>query len=327
MTRPSTRPPIARLHWWDAALRENRYPTIAECMERFEISTRTAYRDLDYLRYQMNAPLAYDRQRRGYCYTDPGFSLPAVRLSDGEIIALFLAEKILKQYRGTPYADYLREAFDKIRAALPDEVSLDPSGLSEALSFDLGPARPVEVDVFQTLLRAVRERRSIDIVYFSQARGVETERRVDPLHLHAFSGDWYLIAFCHLRGEVRDFARSRIRRLEGTDERFSPPAGFDRDAYLGQAFGLLKGGTPQEVAVWFDAYQARWVRERQWHPTQVLEEQPGGALILRMTVPVTDDVLRWVLSYGSHCRVLAPAELQAKVRDEVEKMRAGLMGS
>ena len=59
-------------------------------------------------------------------------------------------------------------------------MSLDPSGLSEALSFDLGPARPVEVDVFQTLLRAVRERRSIDIVHFSQARGVETERRVDP---------------------------------------------------------------------------------------------------------------------------------------------------
>ena len=62
---PSSRPPIQRMQWLDERMRRSSFPTAAEAIERFEISRRTFYRDIEYMRLILKAPIAYDRQRRG----------------------------------------------------------------------------------------------------------------------------------------------------------------------------------------------------------------------------------------------------------------------
>ena len=65
----------------------------------------------------------------------------------------------------------------------------------------------------------------------------------------------------------------------------------------------------------------RWIRERQWHPSQQIEELPSGGLILRLRVGGVDEVKRWIMGYGYHAEVLQPESLRAQFKDEAEKMR------
>ena len=84
---------------------------------------------------------------------------------------------------------------------------------------------------------------------------------------------------------------------------------------------------PYPVALCFDAYQARWIRERSWHPSQSLEELPCGGLVLRLTVAGEGDLIRWILGYGSHVEVLEPDWLRERVAAEAARMASLYGGS
>ena len=75
---------------------------------------------------------------------------------------------------------------------------------------------------------------------------------------------------------------------------------------------------PVKVSVWFSSEQARYVKERKWSPKQVILEQNDGSIILKMETSGWWDVKRWVLSYGSHAKVLEPEELATEIADEIK---------
>jgi predicted DNA-binding transcriptional regulator YafY len=73
------------------------------------------------------------------------------------------------------------------------------------------------------------------------------------------------------------------------------------------------------MVVWFDSYQARYMRGREWHPTQKMEEHDDGSLTLSFQTGAVDEVKRWVLGFGGHARVLAPPVLQDAVRESLRE--------
>jgi len=156
------------------------------------------------------------------------------------------------------------------------------------------------------------------MVYFTAGRGEENQRIVHPYHLTNIRGEWHLIAYDRLRQDVRQFALPRIRRWRVlTGEHFAIDPHFSLTNYFGQSFLFEHGGEPAEVVIHFDPYQARYIRERQWHPSQQIEEQPDGSLILHLTVAALGEVQRWIMGYGSHARVLAPVALAQAIATEL----------
>ncbi len=301
------------MQWLDQRLRGGRRTTATQVAEEFEISTRTVYRDIAYMRLMLGAPIKYDRARRGYYYTDDAFTLAAVRLTEGELLALFLAERVLQQYAGAPYGQQLRGAFEKICHSLTDTVTVDLAGYGQSLSFNIGPVREPDVAVFPIVSDALCRRVALQIRYHTQTRDCDTERVVEPYHLHNRKGDWYLIAYCRSRREVRNFLLSRIREAKATKEGFEVPEDFDTQAYIAESFGIEKGGEPSDVSVWFDSYEARWIRECQWHSTQTIDEHDDGSLTIHFRAVGLDEISRWVLSYGEHAVVLEPKALRGRV--------------
>ena len=73
-------------------------------------------------------------------------------------------------------------------------------------------------------------------------------------------------------------------------------------------------------ALKFSPYQARWIRERQWHKTQKLTELDEGGVIMEMDVQGLDEVKRWVMQYGTEVEVLGPEELRKNVKQEIGSM-------
>src|SRR4051812_26640496 len=99
----SARPPLARIMAIDQALRTNSWPNARTLADQLEVAPRTIRRDITYLRDQLHAPVEFDPVQHGYFYSESTFRLPYFQLTEGELVALLLAERLLRQYRGTPY--------------------------------------------------------------------------------------------------------------------------------------------------------------------------------------------------------------------------------
>jgi predicted DNA-binding transcriptional regulator YafY len=312
---------LARAFWIDHQIRANRYPNATTIAEHFEISAKTAGRIIEYMRSQMRMPMDYSAEHRGWYYTEPHYALPAIELTEGDLIAILLAEKLSRQYRGTAIGQQIEEAFAKVLEAMTDVVSIDLEALAEAHSFEAAATTELDHETFQRLGRAARERNRIEMVYFTATTGEVKRRQVDPLHLRNHLGEWYLIAWDHLRGGLRVFLASRIRELAVTEEHFDSPPGFNLDEYLDSSFGMIVGSEPQQVEIVFDEYQARWIRERsKFHPTEEREEMADGRLKMKMTVTALDGVKRFVMQYGAHVEVSQPPELREAIVEECKKM-------
>lgn len=308
-----------RLIRLDEMIRKGHCRSAAQAAEALEVKPRTIMRDFELLR-DCGAMLEYSPQERCWRYTEKSFVFPAMRMTEGELIAIFLAERLMHQYRGAPFESQLHNAFARIVEWLPEQVTVDLSTSGGTYSFEIGPTSEIDPAVFDVVNRSISGRLTIEIDYYSQNRGELTRRRINPYHLHNHRGDWYVIAYDHMRSAIRDFHLSRIRSFTQTDDRFPPP-NFDRNDYLKSGFEMYRGGEAHLVEIEFDEYQARWIRERKtWHESEEREDLPGGGVMLRMRVAGLDAVKRFVMQYGAHARVRRPAALREMIEQELLKM-------
>jgi predicted DNA-binding transcriptional regulator YafY len=79
------KPQHSRLLFIDQKIRQGRYPNCSSLAQEWEVSRKTIQRDIEYMRYQLDAPLEYSAKHRGYMYTEEQFTLPAMEIS-GEVI-------------------------------------------------------------------------------------------------------------------------------------------------------------------------------------------------------------------------------------------------
>ena len=152
-------------------MRRWEWPNASKLAHQLEVAPRTILRDIDFMRCQLCAPIAFDSRRNGYFYTDASYHLFSFfQPSEGELVALLVASQVLKQYRGTPFDRDMRRALAKIAELLPERVELSLDNLSEYLS--VLPRVRAEYDpaVFGLLLNAVRRSRQVRMVYWTAGR-------------------------------------------------------------------------------------------------------------------------------------------------------------
>lgn len=312
----ATRFPMERIAVIDKAIRSGEFPNAQTIADRLGVSRRTVLRDIEFLCERLGAPVVYDAKRRGFTYSDPNYRLPSQFMTEGELLALMLAERVLRQYRGTPYGPDLARAVRKISEGLTDVLTVDLSLLADSCSFRTTASEPFEPEIFVRLTAAIRGHRRIALQYWTASRDEETRREVDPYHLACVDGHWYLVGHCHLRNDIRMFAPGRIRSLAQTDETFDLPGAFKIDEYLGRSFAVFRGDGDEShrVRLRFRGEAVKYVRERPWHQSQVLTPTDDGGLVVEFELSHLREVERWVLSWGSDCTVIEPAALRERVR-------------
>ncbi|GIV58262.1 MAG: DNA-binding protein [Rhodothermaceae bacterium] len=318
--RPSG-PQLWRLQQILEWLRTGRRLTQTLAAEAFEVSSRTIASDLEYLR-QIGVPLTFDRRKRSYVLTEPFGNLPILSLTRTEFAAFLVARHALDALGDTAHADLLERVMERLSDHLPETIRVEPETLSRTIRFERGPGPATPLPYLEALSEAIASQRVVRMRYYSNSRGQETERDVEPYHLLSYQGRGYLIAYCRLRRAMRDFRIDRIRAFELRNEVFVRDETFDLDAYLGPAFGMHRGERRYAVHIRFSPYQARWIREERWHESQMMFMRPDGSLDLHMEVTGLTDVTRWVLSYGGEAEVISPPVLRHRVAREARRMAA-----
>lgn len=301
---------IVRFH---QRIQNGEYPNCSKLAAEFAVSVRTIMRDVDFMKGGLNLPLAFEAIRNGYYYTRPVDHLPAVAMSEAEVFALLVAQKAIAQYHGTPFERPLGMAFRKLTGQLDRNVQFSLGGLEQELSFRPFAPEDADLERFQILTRALKERRELRFLYRNLGAAKERRRQVCPYHVACVDNHWYVFAYDVKRGDMRTFALSRLRSPELTGRRFTIPARFDLNEYLRGSFNVFKGADDYEVVVEFDAWAGDLVRERKWHLSQELTALRGRQVRMRLRLNSIEEAERWVLSWGTHATVIRPDRLRERL--------------
>jgi predicted DNA-binding transcriptional regulator YafY len=202
-------------------LRGRRTGVTAETLaERFEVTVRTVYRDLDALR-AASFPLAAERGRGGGYALDKSYSLPPVNFTAREAALLVALGRFAIDMRLLPFSDTLESALDKVRAALSTSAQRDLLARLKELSFSGVPALPSKRGVRAAVERAWFEQQALRITYVDSS-SVERERRIRVHGVHMERHETHLDALDVDTGERRPFRLDRITRAEVLEGVSSP---------------------------------------------------------------------------------------------------------
>lgn len=292
--------------------------TRAGLAQDFEVSERQITKDLDVIRHGLKLDLRYERGGGYYFETIP--SLPSVSYTLSEALSIYLAAEAGRRMVGIPQED-LSAALARLSSIMPDELS------PLLMSGTLMPPPPVRDKHRENLLtglyQAVASRISVEMEYVPASRPSSiTRRRVDPYVVLPTGYSWHLVAWCHLRQDIRIFKIDRIRTLELTDDTFERDPEFDVEDFLLEGWGITRvpDQPAEDIELVFDGQAAHWVSEENWHPSQQVEWLDNGRIRFSLHLPVTEEFSRWVLSYGSYCQVIQPDTLRAWIERQAREM-------
>ena len=313
------KPQFKRLLFIDRKLRDGKYPNCITLAREWEVSGKTIQRDLDYMRDELSAPVAYDPLRHGYYYSEPNFSLPAMNISESDLFTICVVRTLLIQYKNTPLYEKLSSVLNKIAESLPDQTSINPSWMTDRILVFPEPVTKVRSAIWDALAKAIRDNRQVTLTHEAPGPSAkaEGERTVDPYYLVSYKGEWYLNAYCHLRKALRTFGVSRISKAKIMDETFTMPSDMTVLKIFGDQFGIIWKPEFYSVRIQFTPVVAPYIRERQWHPAQTIKECRGGGLILEFKTNHINEVKDWVLSWGGGAKILEPAVLVEKITKDL----------
>lgn len=283
--------------------------------EQLEVARKTLVRDITYMRDRLELPIEFDSVHNTYRYTEPVDAFPTVKISEGEVFSLLIAQKALEQYRGTSFHRQLAASFEKLTAGLKETVSFSPSEEMQAVSFKQMGVGKADVEVFNALSRAVVRQLEITFDYRKPGTAASERRHVRPYHLSNRQNLWYLVAFDVARGAMRTFAVPRITDVSLTKTKFKRDKDFSPEKFFSRALGVFGGdGRTFKVVIRFTAGSADRIREREWHESQKLRDLPDGSAELTLQLGALEEVERWVLEWGAEAEVIQPAELRERLK-------------
>ena len=308
-----------RFIWFDDQVRAQKYPNATTLAEKFEISTKTAQRDIDFMRDRLLCPLYYDSSQKGYYYDDETFSLPMIYLSSEELSSLLIARKMLQDISGGYIGDEISSIIDKITNVLNKHIAAGDK-IDDTFSFQLIEYSPAPEQVFKAILEGCLKKRCLSFTYYLPATGEESERTVEPYHLFNYMGTWHTIGYCHLRKGIRDFALSRISEAKVLTESFKIPDDFEFKKYFLSTFGLYKGKSTKEVTLRFTPEKSKWIKDQIWHKDQKARYLKDGSLELSFPVSDFSEITREILKHGDAVEVIKPKTLRDLIKAEAEKI-------
>ena len=318
---------IVRVDTVKSALLSSRQGVLLKVLaDRHDWKLRNLYRDIDALE-----SAGYAIRHENNRYWIEGTREPAASAPDAdERLALYLARQNARAWKETSLGKALDRLWHRVSATGNGQAALVPVESApwittrEWTGIDYAAHR----QILMTLERATRTRAAVDVRYRALSTGKTSSRIIEPgeLHWDPALETMYLIAWCRLRQDVRVFAVHRFLAVVLTDEICPPRPQTRSRAALHKAFRVWRSEHASKIRVWFAREAADEIRERQWLADQKLEEADDG-VVLSAEVAGLAEIERWVLSYGSAAKVLAPAELAAsvakKLRQGAERYRKG----
>jgi predicted DNA-binding transcriptional regulator YafY len=297
--------------------------TINQLAEDFGTSVKTIRRDLHFIEnayFPVIENKCEDGKKRfklmqGFMEE---FDVP---FAPAELMSLYFFKDFLMPLEGTGFEKPFRHLINKIENGIPEQAKAFCDRLEQ--SFRTRVSQRVDYSgsrfVVKVLNESICDRTAIKITYFSYSSKKTSKRKIYPYCLYYYQGAIYVVAKDELSKEERTFNVERIRQAEKLTEPFVLPKKFNAADYFKESFGIFKS-EPTKVVVLFDKSVAPYIKERIWHPSQVVEAHEKEGVKLTIKVSGTREIKSWIMGFCEHAVVVEPQELKEEIKRDIGRM-------
>lgn len=241
-----------------------------------------------------------------------------LRLTAAEGCSLLLGIRALRESGIAPFDAAMQGAEKKLLTALGRDAQE-----AETLATSTVVAEPdaAVASHLRALVTAARRHERVEIDYAAASRAQAERRPIDPYGIVHHAGEWYVVGYCHKRGDVRTFRLDRIGALHPTSDKFQPPVDFDLEAYRRDRL-YVPSADSITVRVQLDPLAVTRIGAN-W-PVGELTMQDDGSAELLVDCDGFEWITQWVLGLGRHAWIVGPAEARAAMRARIARLRAEL---
>lgn len=280
--------------------------TAKELAERFEVSTRTIYRDVEHLS-MAGIPIYATKGKNGGISLTEQFVLDKRLVSKEEQKEILAALVSLQETGAGNESKTLRKLGDFFQVDDFQWVSIDFSDWSGRRQ-----------ELYEQLKESILNKKKICFDYYGQY-GEMSNRTVHPMQLLFKEYTWYLKAFCENRGAVRLFKVLRMKRVEVLDEHFGETEIIaDENSKDENSKGANDKAIHTEIHLLIDKKEAYRVYDRfEEEDITVLE---NGDFLIKTWQLIDDWVYGVILSFGPSAEVLAPSFVKEEIKRRIAEM-------
>lgn len=322
-------------------LRSGKTLSATDLAQRFEVSTRTIYRDIETLS-AIGVPVYAEMGRGGGFRLLAGYFLPPVMFSVEEAVSLLLGLTLLRSLRATPFAADLETAEHKLLAAVPDHLRAVLTEAHTLIGFERPPAdifhpdppdpEPPETPtttegmVVSVFLQTVLNRHTLLLHYRSPYRGTTSAVTIVPLGLFWDRDRWYLVGTrLGANSDMRLWRADRVLTITPQTLPAEATTGFDVRNLLGRTWlhtAMEQWRSQWPVTIRLSARQAARLQQDWYYRYATYEPTPDGDVLMTYgdyDQEIVFELLRWL---GPEAELIQPKAWRAAVRDELARMLA-----
>ena len=277
-------------------LMQKRKTTAKELADRFEVSTRTIYRDIETLS-GANIPIYASKGKDGGIGLLDEYVLNKTILSEAEQNQILFALQGMKKVKGQDEKDILEKLSILFNKEINDWIKIDFSNWGN-----------IQEERFDIIKSAILNKQLMRFTYYN-SNGEESKRIVEPLQIWFKDKSWYLISYCKLKQDYRIFKIARIKEVKILQEHFERELPKeDNEKYN---FKIIELELEISKAMTYRVYD-------EFESKEITKKQDGN-FIIKVKYPENEWVYGYILSFGEHAKVLSPGYAKNIIKDKLQK--------
>ena len=287
--------------------------TAAALAEKYEVSLRTIYRDIRSL-MQAGIPI-YGEAGNGYSLVE-GYKMPPLQFSREEALSFVAAEKLVEKYTDKNLAHHFTTAMLKMKAILRGNEKEHVALLGDNFLVRGGRHQFNEklTHGTNTLIESIAEKKCVEIYYSKPSDKAPEKREIEAVGIFVESKFWYVLAFCKLRNDYRQFRLDRISNIRKLAD------GFGKEHPELSFFLNKRHEMPTtKVVVQVNREMARYMEwDRHYFGFQKEVVTDSYVEMHFESIHVERGFARWYMMFADKGKIIEPESLKGTVKQLLE---------
>lgn len=280
-------------------LMQKKKVTAKELADKFEVSTRTIYRDVETLS-RANIPIYSSKGKDGGIGILEKYVLNKAILSEEEQNQILFALQGMKKVSGQDEKDILGKLSTFFNKKINDWIKIDFSNWEEENKKEKR---------FEIIKTAILNKNKVEFIYYN-SKGEERKRIVEPLQIWFKDKSWYLISYCINKEDYRIFKITRIKKIKILEEHFQRelPKWKKEEKYNFTKIALELEINKEMAYRVYDEFEKEEITKKE-----------NGNFIVKVKFPENEWVYGYILSFGEHIKVISPSKARGIIKEKLEK--------
>jgi predicted DNA-binding transcriptional regulator YafY len=287
-----------------------------------EYSLRTLQRDLLTIQ-EAGIPLEMEREKGKeniWSFPPEYRRMIMPQIERNELLTMHILKAFLKSFRQTTIESDLDNLLNKIEEIAPGEIYMELGEIDDLVwDQDVGHYNYDQTDgILNQAIDLIVAKKWATVTYRSSGQHEQKTYDIFPSRIFQYKGVLYLAAYHPWFDQYFALTLHRIIKIISAEKDERPVPDFDLADFRRNRFGVFAGETEQ-VELEIESEYAHYFKDRIWHPSQQISTKKDGTLLIKMEVPVSPELVTWILGWHTAIKVIKPGSLVNEITQKLEE--------